>query len=97
MAVKDMNISFATAIPIFIENAFKKLKFSSFSRGYHVYKDLSIPIIGDDSLLVNVKNIMKMMRTPLQLHVQLTRSNSNFKGDSNIVRITKSPDYTSFH
>ena len=29
--------------------------------------------------------------------LQLTWSNSNFKGDSKIVRITNSSDYTSFH
>ena len=50
MALKEIDISFATPIPILIENAFTTFKYSSFSRGYHVHKDVWIPIIGDDSL-----------------------------------------------
>ena len=33
-----------------MEDFFQVFKYSSFSTGYHVYKDMSIPIIGDDSL-----------------------------------------------
>ena len=41
---------FATPILILIENTFTMLKYSLLSRGYHVYKDVWVPIIGDDSL-----------------------------------------------
>ena len=50
MAVKEINIPFPTLIPILIENIFTTLKYSSLSRGDHVYKDVWIPIIGDDLL-----------------------------------------------
>ena len=50
MAVKEIGIAFATPIPILIENTFTTFKYSSFSRGYHVYKDMWISIIGDDAL-----------------------------------------------
>ena len=33
-----------------IENAFTTFKYSSFSRGYYVYKDVWIAITRDDSL-----------------------------------------------
>ena len=50
MAVKEIDIPFATAISILIENIFATFKYSSFSRRCHVYKDVWIPIICDDSL-----------------------------------------------
>ena len=50
MAGKEITIPFATPVPILIENTFTTFKYSSFSRGYRVYKDVWIPIIGDDSL-----------------------------------------------
>ena len=50
MTVKDINILFATPIPILIENTFTKFKYSLFSKGYQVYKNMWIPFIGDDSL-----------------------------------------------
>ena len=36
MTVKEINIAFATSILILIENTFTKLKYSSFSREYHM-------------------------------------------------------------
>ena len=48
--LKEVNISFATPTRVLIENTFTTFKYSSFSRGYHVYKDVWISIIGDDSL-----------------------------------------------
>ena len=33
-----------------MEDSFQVFKYSSFSRKHHVYKDVCIPIIGDDSL-----------------------------------------------
>ena len=50
MAVKQINIPFAIPIPILIKNTFSAFKYSSFSRGYHAYKDVWIPFIGDDSI-----------------------------------------------
>ena len=50
MAVKEINIPFATPITILIENTFTTFKCYSFSSGCHVHKDVRIPIIGDDSL-----------------------------------------------
>ena len=50
MTVKEINIAFATPVPILTEKTFTKLKYSSFSRGYHVCKDVWISIIGDDAL-----------------------------------------------
>ena len=46
----EISIPFATPIPVLIENTFTTFKYYLFSRGYHVYKDVCIPIIGDDSL-----------------------------------------------
>ena len=34
----------------FVKNTFTTFKYSSFNRGYHVYKDVWISIIADDSL-----------------------------------------------
>ena len=50
MIVKEINIAFATPIPILIENTFITFKYLSFSRGYHVYKDVHIPSNGYDLL-----------------------------------------------
>ena len=47
MSLKEIDIPFATPIPILIENTFTKFKYSSFSKGYHVHKDVWIPIIGE--------------------------------------------------
>ena len=51
MTVKEINIAFATPVPILIENTFITFKYPSFSRGYHVYKDVHIPINGYDLLI----------------------------------------------
>ena len=67
MGVKKINVPFATPIPILIENTFTMLKYSSFSRGCKVYKDMWIPIIGDGLLMIE-KNIIKMIRMSLQLY-----------------------------
>ena len=48
MAVKEINIPFATPVPMLIENTFTTFKYYSFSRRYHVYKDVWTPIIGHD-------------------------------------------------
>ena len=50
MAANEINDLFATPITVLIENTFTAFKYSSFIRGYHVYKDVWIQIIGDDSL-----------------------------------------------
>ena len=50
MAASEINDLFATPITVLIENTFTAFKYSSFIRGYHVYKDVWIHIIGDDSL-----------------------------------------------
>ena len=42
-------------------------------------------------------NAINLAISGCEFLIQLTRSNSNFKGDSKIVRITKSSDYTSFY
>ena len=47
---KEINIPFATPIPLLIKNTLRTFKYSSYSRGYHVYRYVCIPIIGDDSL-----------------------------------------------
>ena len=52
--VKKISILFATPIPILNKNTFTNFTYSSFSREYHVYKDVRIPnkngvaIIWDD-------------------------------------------------
>ena len=48
--LKGINITFATPISILFENTFTTFNYCSFSRGYHVYKDVWISIIVDDSL-----------------------------------------------
>ena len=50
MAVKEINIPFATPITVLIENFFTAFKYSLFIIGDHVYKDVWIHIIVDDSL-----------------------------------------------
>ena len=50
MAANEINDLFATPITVLIENTFTAFKYSSFIRGYHVYKDVWIHIVGDDSL-----------------------------------------------
>ena len=50
MAANEINDLFATPITVLIENTFTAFKYSSFIRGYHVYKDVWIHSIGDDSL-----------------------------------------------
>ena len=50
MAANEINDLFATPITVLIENTFTAFKYSSFIRGCHVYKDVWIHIIGDDSL-----------------------------------------------
>ena len=50
MAVKETNIPSATLIPVLVENTFTTFDDSLVSGGYHVYKDVQIPIIDNDSL-----------------------------------------------
>ena len=45
-----MDISFDIPVPIILDESFSVFKWSSFSRGYHVYKDRCQPTVGDDSL-----------------------------------------------
>ena len=47
---KGINVPFATPILILFENTFTTFKYCLFSRGYHVYKDVWIFIILEDSL-----------------------------------------------
>ena len=50
LILKGVNILFAAAIPALIESTFTTFKYSSFSRGYYVYKDVWISVNGDESL-----------------------------------------------
>ena len=50
MTVKEIDIPFASAIPILTENSFTTFKNSSFRRVYHIYKVVWFLFIGDDSL-----------------------------------------------
>ena len=52
-----------------------------FIRGYHVYKDVWIHIIGDDSLTCEQENVMKMIRMLLQLFEILWRCKSYNMGE----------------
>ena len=45
-----MDISFDIPVQIILDESFSVFKWSSFSRGYHVYKDRWQPTVGDDSL-----------------------------------------------
>ena len=46
-----MDISFTASIPIQVDNNFSVFKYSSYSRGYHAYMNVWLPIIGDSSLM----------------------------------------------
>ena len=51
MAVqKKKDISFNVLLPIALDASFSIIKYSSFSKGYHVYKVWRQPTVGDDSL-----------------------------------------------
>ena len=49
-AVKKIDILLTTPIPILTGNTSTTFKYSSFDRGYHVYRDVWIHITGNDSL-----------------------------------------------
>ena len=48
--LRSKETPFTTPVSTLIENTFTTFKYSSFSRGQHVYKNVWILIIGDDSL-----------------------------------------------
>ena len=81
MAANEINDLFATPITVLIENTFTAFKYSSFIRGCHVYKDVWIHIIGDDSLTCEQENVMKMIRMLLQLFEILWRCKSYNMGE----------------
>ena len=81
MAANEINDLFATPITVLIENTFTAFKYSSFIRGYHVYKDVWIHIVGDDSLTCEQENVMKMIRMLLQLFEILWRCKSYNMGE----------------
>ena len=81
MAASEINDLFATPITVLIENTFTAFKYSSFIRGYHVYKDVWIHSIGDDSLTCEQENVMKMIRMLLQLFEILWRCKSYNMGE----------------
>ena len=81
MAANEINDLFATPITVLIENTFTAFKYSSFIRGYHVYKDVWIHSIGDDSLTCEQENVMKMIRMLLQLFEILWRCKSYNMGE----------------
>ena len=47
---KKMDIAFDIPLPIVLDESFSVFKYSSFSRGYHVYSNRLQPTVGDDSL-----------------------------------------------
>ena len=47
----NMEIDYDIDIPIVVENTFSVLKHHSYIRGYHAYRNIWTPIIGDDNLL----------------------------------------------
>ena len=81
MAANEINDLFATPITVLIENTFTAFKYSSFIRGYHVYKDVWIHSIGDDSLTCEQENVMKVIRMLLQLFEILWRCKSYNMGE----------------
>ena len=81
MAANEINDLFATPITVLIENTFTAFKYSSFIRGYHVYKDVWIHIAGDDSLTCEQENVMKVIRMLLQLFEILWRCKSYNMGE----------------
>ena len=48
---KMIDIPFNIPIPILLDEHFTVFKSSSYSRGYHAYKEIWNPLVGDDSLI----------------------------------------------
>ena len=48
-------------LPIIINPDLKRWYFNSYSRGYHAYMNIWIPLIGDESLIVEKKKEMNMI------------------------------------
>ena len=48
---KMTDIPFDIPIPILLNEHFTVFKYSSYSRGYHAYKEIWNPLVGDDSLI----------------------------------------------
>ena len=48
---KMTDIPFDNQIPILLDDHFIVFKYSSYSRGYHAYKEIWYPLVGDDSLI----------------------------------------------
>ena len=47
---KKIDIPFDVPLTIFVDDSFSAFKYSSFSKGYHVYKERLQTTVGDDSL-----------------------------------------------
>ena len=48
---KMIDILFDIPIPILLDEHFTVFKYSSYNRGYHAYKEIWNPVVGDDSLI----------------------------------------------
>ena len=48
---KMIDIPFDVPIPILLDEHFTVFKYISYSRGYHAYKEIWNPLVGDDSLI----------------------------------------------
>ena len=48
---KMIDIPFDIPVPILLNEHFTVSKYSSYSRGYHAYKEIWNPLVGDDSLI----------------------------------------------
>ena len=48
---KIIDIPFDIPIPILLDEHIIVFKYSSYSRGYHAYKEMRSPLVGDDSLI----------------------------------------------
>ena len=46
-----IDIPFDIPIPILLDKHFTVFKYSSYSRSYNAYKEISNPLVGDDSLI----------------------------------------------
>ena len=48
---KMIDIPFVIPIPILLDEHFAVFQYSSYSRGYHAYKEIWNSLVGDDSLI----------------------------------------------
>ena len=52
---KMIDIPFDIPIPILLDEHFTVFKYSSYSRGYHAYKEIWNPFVGDDTLICKLE------------------------------------------